>query len=98
MKTRLRKINEKMRLRIRVIIWKQSKNNRKCVRSFEQLGIVEEEVKGSTYCRKGYRSIGNAQVIPRARSNERLTNTHRGKSCHECLSQPLLKTTRYDPK
>ncbi|HCG4536100.1 TPA: group II intron reverse transcriptase/maturase [Salmonella enterica subsp. enterica serovar Typhi str. AG3] len=72
MKTAMREIDMKLRSRIRVIIWKQWKVPRKQIRSLIQLGIPEEEAKGLTYCRKGYRFIGLSKVVHRAISNKRL--------------------------
>lgn len=72
MKTALNVIDAKLRSRIRVIIWKQWKNNKKRIKSLVQLGIPEEEAKGLTYCRKGYRFIGLSKVVQRALSNKRL--------------------------
>ncbi|QCR33710.1 group II intron reverse transcriptase/maturase [Lysinibacillus sp. SGAir0095] len=72
MKTAMREIDMKLRLRIRVIIWKQWKVPRKQIRSLIQLGIPEEEAKGLTFCRKGYRFIGLSKVVQRAMSNKRL--------------------------
>ncbi|AOM34913.1 MULTISPECIES: group II intron reverse transcriptase/maturase [Enterococcus] len=72
MKGKLREIDAKLRSRIRVIIWKQWKNDRKRIRSLVQLGIPEEEAKGLTYCRKSYRFIGLSKVVHRALSNKRL--------------------------
>ncbi|PYF01432.1 group II intron reverse transcriptase/maturase [Ureibacillus chungkukjangi] len=72
MKTAMRETDMKLRSRIRVIIWKQWKVPRKQIRSLIQLGIPEEEAKGLTYCRKGYRFIGLSKVVHRAISNKRL--------------------------
>lgn|SRR5690625_853589 len=72
MKKVLETIDSKLRSRIRVIIWKQWKNNKKRIKSLVQLGIPEEEAKGLTYCRKGYRFIGKSKVVHRALSNKRL--------------------------
>ncbi len=72
MKTAMGRIDEKLRSRIRVIIWKQWKVPRKQIKSLIQLGIPEEEAKGLTYCRKGYRYIGLSKVVQRAISNKRL--------------------------
>jgi RNA-directed DNA polymerase len=63
---------KKLRSRIRVIIWKQWKIPKKQIKSLVQLGIPEEEAKGLTYCRKGYRYIGLSKVVQRAMSNQRL--------------------------
>ncbi|MFB9759977.1 group II intron maturase-specific domain-containing protein, partial [Ectobacillus funiculus] len=72
MKEAMKRIDKKLRSRIRVIIWKQWKVPRKQIKSLVQLGIPEEEAKGLTYCRKGYRYIGLSKVIQRAISNKRL--------------------------
>ena len=72
MKGKLAEIDQKLRSRLRVIIWKQWKNNGKRIRSLVQLGIPEEEAKGLTYCRKGYRYIGLSKVVHRALSNKLL--------------------------
>ncbi len=72
MKRVLGAIDSKLRSRLRVIIWKQWKSNRKRIKSLVQLGIPEEEAKGLTYCRKGYRFIGLSKVVQRAISNKRL--------------------------
>lgn len=72
MKKILGTIDAKLRSRIRVIIWKQWKNNRKRIKSLIQLGIPKEEAKGLTYCRKGYRFIGLSKVVQGALSNKRL--------------------------
>lgn len=72
MKTVMRKMDKKLRSRIRVIIWKQWKVPRKQIKSLIRLGIPEEEAKGLTFCRKGYRYIGLSKVVQRAISNKRL--------------------------
>src|SRR5699024_12154599 len=53
MKSILTNIDAKLRSRIRVIIWKQWKSNKRRIKSLIQLGIPKEEAKGLTYCRKG---------------------------------------------
>jgi group II intron reverse transcriptase/maturase len=72
MKKVMTRTDEKLRSRIRVIIWKQWKNPKKQIKSLIKLGIPEEEAKGLTYCRKGYRYIGLSKVVQRAISNKRL--------------------------
>ncbi|WP_246529065.1 reverse transcriptase domain-containing protein, partial [Oceanobacillus oncorhynchi] len=72
MKSVLESIDAKLRSRIRVIIWKQWKNNKKRIKSLIQLGIPKEEAKGLTYCRKGFRFTGLSKVVQRALSNKRL--------------------------
>ncbi|MDF2858892.1 MAG: hypothetical protein K0Q87_4743, partial [Neobacillus sp.] len=72
MKKALTEIDKKLRSRIRVIIWKQWKVSKKQIKSLVQLGIPEEEAKGLTFCRRGYRYIGLSKVVQRAISNKRL--------------------------
>ena len=72
MKKAMEKLDEKLRSRVRVVIWKQWKNSEKRISSLQRVGIGKEEAKGLTYCRKGYRFIGNSCVVHRALSNKRL--------------------------
>ncbi|MFP3125302.1 reverse transcriptase domain-containing protein [Ectobacillus funiculus] len=72
MKEATKRIDKKLRSRIRVIIWKQWKVPRKQIKSLIQLGIPEEAAKGLTFCRKGYRYIGLSKAVQRAISSERL--------------------------
>lgn len=72
MKNAMNLIDKKLRSRIRVIIWKQWKVSKKQIKSLVQLGIPEEEAKGLTFCRRGYRFIGLSKVVQRAISNKRL--------------------------
>jgi group II intron reverse transcriptase/maturase len=72
MKKAMTEIDKKLRSRIRVIIWKQWKVPKKQIKSLVQLGIPEEEAKGLTFCRRGYRFIGLSKVVQRAISNKRL--------------------------
>ncbi|MGE8205014.1 group II intron maturase-specific domain-containing protein, partial [Heyndrickxia sp. NPDC080065] len=72
MKKAMSGIDKKLRSRIRVIIWKQWKVPKKQIKSLIQLGIPEEEAKGLTFCRRGYRYIGLSKVVQRAISNKKL--------------------------
>jgi len=72
MKSALKRLDEKLRFRIRMIIWKQWKVPKKQIPSLVKLGIPLEEAKGLTYCRKGYNFIGHSKVVQRALSNKRL--------------------------
>jgi len=72
MKSVLKRIDEKLRFRIRMIIWKQWKVPKKQITSLVKLGIPLEEAKGLTFCRKGYNFIGHSKVVQRALSNKRL--------------------------
>ncbi|KGM45738.1 hypothetical protein P9D43_28265 [Neobacillus niacini] len=66
MKNAMNEIDKKLCSRIRVIIWKQWKVSKKQTKSLVQLGIPEEEAKGFTFCRRGYRFIGLSKVFQRA--------------------------------
>ena len=72
MKGVLTTIDQKLRFRIRMIIWKQWKVPKKQIASLVKLGIPLEEAKGLTWCRKGYNFIGHSKVVHRALSNKRL--------------------------
>ena len=72
MKKNLNYVDQKLRARIRVVIWKQWKKSKKRIESLVKLGIPLEEAKGLTYCRKGYQFVGHSCVVNRALSNERL--------------------------
>ena len=72
MKTAMRRVDQKLRARISVIIWKQWKICSKQIKSLVQLGIDKEEAKGLTYCRKGYQFIGHSYIVQRAINNLRL--------------------------
>lgn len=72
MKKNLREVDQKLRARIRVVIWKQWKKSKKRIESLVKLGIPLEEAKGLTYCRKGYQFIGHSCVVNRALNNKRL--------------------------
>lgn len=72
MKKAMIEIDQKIRARIRVIIWKQWKVPSKQIDSLIKLGIEIEEAKGLTFCRKGYQFIGHSCVIHRAINNKRL--------------------------
>ena len=71
-KSALTRIDEKLRFRIRMIIWKQWKVPKKQIASLVKLGIPIEEAKGLTWCRKGYNYIAHSKVVHRALSNNRL--------------------------
>ena len=72
MKRILGEIDSKVRVRIRVIVWKQWKVPKKQISSLIKLGISEDQARGITYCRKGYQFIGHSYVINRAINTSRL--------------------------
>lgn len=72
MKTKLEEIDEHLRTRIRVIIWKQWKKPiRKC-KALKQLGISHEIAFNCANTRKGYYQICKSRYIQFAINNERL--------------------------
>jgi len=72
MKRVMQEVDQKLRVRIRVVIWKQWKKSKKRIESLVKLGIPLEEAKGLTFCRKGYQFIGHSCVVNRALGNKRL--------------------------
>src|SRR5690606_9030063 len=60
MKSVLQAIDAKLRSRVRVIIWKQWKNNKK------RINTLVEEARGLIYSRRGYRFIGLSKVVQRS--------------------------------
>lgn len=72
MKSAMQEVDQKLRVRIRVVIWKQWKKSKKRIESLVKLGIPLEEAKGLTYCRKSYQLIGHSCVVNRALGNKRL--------------------------
>lgn len=72
MKSAMAKVDQKLRARIRVIIWKQWKVCKKQIESLVKLGIDKEQAKGITYCRRGYQFIAHSWILQRAISNNRL--------------------------
>lgn len=72
MKKAMQEVDQKLRVRIRVVIWKQWKKSKKRIESLVKLGIPLEEAKGLAYCRKGFQFIGHSCVVNRALGNKRL--------------------------
>ncbi len=72
MRRKLKTIDQKLRARIRVIIWKQWKVSKRQINALVKLGINEESAKGITWCRKGYQYIGHSHLIQKAINNSRL--------------------------
>ena len=72
MKSAITEIDEHLRTRIRVIIWKQWKIPRKRIKSLIQLGVKPELAKTISYTRKGYQLICKTDWIKFAINNDRL--------------------------
>lgn len=72
MKEVLKQIDERLRTRIRVIIWKQWKKIRKRYESLQKLGVPSEIAFNCANTRKGYQQICKTRYIQFAINNEKL--------------------------
>ena len=72
MKNKIIEIDEHLRVRIRVIIWKQWKKIRKKCESLQKLGVPFEIAFNCANTRKGYYQICKSRYIQFAINNERL--------------------------
>jgi len=72
MKKKIAEIDEHLRVRIRVIIWKQWKKIRKRCESLQKLGVPFEIAFNCANTRKGYYQICKSRYIQFAINNERL--------------------------
>lgn len=72
MKNKMKEIDEHLRTRIRVIIWKQWKKITKRYKALRQLGLEHKEAFAYANTRKGYYQICKTQTIKFAINNERL--------------------------
>ena len=72
MKNKITKIDEHLRVRIRVIIWKQWKKIGKRQKALIQLGVEPELAHNVACTRKGYYQICKTTYIQFAINNERL--------------------------
>jgi len=72
MKTVLLQIDEKLRKRIRVVIWKQWKKIRKRYNSLRKLGASHRNAYVTANCRKGYQYVCNTATIHATITNKRL--------------------------
>ena len=72
MKLLLKGIDENIRRKLRVIIWKQWKKIRKRYTCLRKLGVNHYNAIMTANCRRGYYFIGNTWVVKQAISKERL--------------------------
>ena len=72
MKTVLAQIDEKLRKRIRVVIWKQWKKTRKRYESLRKLGATHRNAYVTANCRKGYQYVCSTATIHATITNKRL--------------------------
>ena len=72
MKGKITEIDEHLRTRLRVIIWKQWKIPKRRIKALMQLGVEAQLAKTISYTRKGYQLICKTDWIKFAINNERL--------------------------
>jgi len=72
MKTAAEHIDERIRKRIRVVIWKQWKTIHKRYVSLRQLGATHSDAYKVANCRKGYQYVCTKRIIHSCLNNERL--------------------------
>ena len=93
MKKFLTRCDERIRTRLRVLIWVQWKNFKTRITNLVKLGIPKEEAKGLTYCRKGYQFIAHSCVVMRALSQKRFETENKSKG-----RKPLVSCLAYYSK
>lgn len=64
------RLDEMIRLRLRMILWKQWKKAARRMRQLQQLGIRREQAYQWSYCRKGYCRIAHSKVLCVSLNNE----------------------------
>ena len=79
MKTFLTKIDEHLRTRIRMIIWKQWKNTYTRINNLVKCGYSIDEARGLANCRKGYMFIAHSKILQNAISKTRLAKPNKKK-------------------
>lgn len=72
MKNKITEIDEHLRTRLRVIIWKQWKIPKRRIKALIQLGVEAQLAKTISYTRKGYQLICKTDWLKFAINNERL--------------------------
>lgn len=64
------RLDEMIRIRLRMILWKQWKKAARRMRQLQQLGIRREQAYQWSYCRKGYCRIAHSKVLCVSLNNE----------------------------
>ena len=72
MKTFLTKIDEYLRTRIRMIIWKMWKLPKTRIENLVKCGYLKDEARGLAFCRRGYMFVAHSKILQNAISKERL--------------------------
>ena len=79
MKTFLTSIDEWLRTRIRMIIWKQWKKPKTQENNLVKCGYSRGEARGLANCRKGYMFVAHSKILVNAISKERLSKPNKTK-------------------
>lgn len=79
MKTFLTSIDEWLRTRIRMIIWKQWKNPKTQENNLIKCGYSRGETRGLANCRRGYMFIAHSKILQNAISKARLSKPNKTK-------------------
>lgn len=77
MRTFLKEIDEHLRARIRMIIWKQWKKPKTQIKNLVKCGYSIDEARGLAYCRKGYMFISHSKILQNAITKEGLQNPNK---------------------
>lgn len=77
MKIFLKEIDEHLRARIRMIIWKQWKKPKMQIKNLMRCGYSIDETRGLAYCRKGYMFISHSKILQNAITKEGLENPNK---------------------
>lgn len=79
MKTFLKAIDEHLRTRIRMIIWKQWKLPQTRTRNLVKCGYSFDEARGLANCRRGYMFVAHSKILQNAISKIRLATPNKKK-------------------
>ncbi len=77
MKTFLKEMDEHLRVRIRMIIWKQWKKPKTQIKNLVKCGYSIDEARGLAYCRKGYMFISHSKILQNAITKEGLQKSNK---------------------
>lgn len=79
MKSFLTKVDEHLRTRIRMIIWKQWKLPKTREKNLVKCGYTVDEARGLANCRRGYMYVAHSKVLQNAITKERLAEPNKTK-------------------
>ena len=79
MKSFLKEVDEHLRARIRMIIWKMWKVSKARIENLVKCGYSKDEAKGLAFCRRGYMFVAHSKILQNAISKERLAQPNKKK-------------------